>query len=62
MFEVNPFENLTSEHQEELEYEPECKFELESDDFNLDQIVDSVIELAPNPIPLSLEPKDLIQP
>jgi len=26
MFEVNPFEKLTSEHQEELEYEPECKF------------------------------------
>jgi len=35
-----------SEHQEELEYEPECKFELESNDFNLNQIVDSAVEWA----------------
>ena len=43
-FEVNLMEGLTSEHEEELEYRPEHEFELESDDFNLDQIVDSVVE------------------
>ena len=39
-FEVNIIQGLTSKHQEELEYKSECEFELESDDFNLDQIVD----------------------
>ena len=48
-----------SEHQEELKYESECEFELESSDFNLDQIVDSAVEWATTPILLSLEPKDL---
>ena len=43
-FEVNLIQDLTSEHEEELEYEPECEFELESGDFNLDQIVYSVVE------------------
>jgi len=38
-FEVNLIENLTSEHREELELEHDCDFELESEDFNLDQIV-----------------------
>ena len=57
-FEVNLIEGLTSEHQEELEYEPKS-FKLELDDFNLDQIVDSVVEWATTPILLSLEPKDL---
>jgi len=42
-FEVNLIENLTSEHKEELELEIECDFELESDDFNLDQVVVSVV-------------------
>ena len=32
-------ENLTSEHRKEMELETECDFELESDDFNLDQVV-----------------------
>jgi len=41
---VNLIEGLTSEHEEELKYEPECEFELESDDFNLDQIVDFAVE------------------
>ena len=40
MFEVNLNENLTSEHSEEIELETECEFELESEDFNLDQIVE----------------------
>jgi len=35
---------------------------LESDDFNLDQIVNSTINWASNPIPLSSELKYLIQP
>ena len=61
-FKTNLIENLTSEHQEEFEYESECGFNLESNDFNLEQIVDSTIEWASNPIPLNPEPKDLIQP
>ena len=36
LFEVNLIEGLTSEHEEELEYESEHEFDLESDDFNLD--------------------------
>ena len=40
-FEVNLIENLTSEHREELELKTECDFGLESDDFNLDQVVES---------------------
>ena len=57
---MNFIEGLTSEHLQELEYEPECEFELESDDFILDQIVDSVVEWATTLILLSLEPKYLI--
>jgi len=49
-FEVNQIENLTSEHGEELESEMEIDFELESDDFNLDQVVDSAVNWASNPI------------
>jgi len=37
-FKVNLIENWTSEHSEELELEAECKFELESEDFNLNQL------------------------
>jgi len=35
-FEVNSIENLTSEHEESMEIETEAKFDLESEDFNLD--------------------------
>jgi len=42
-FEVSLIENLASEHMEELELETECDFELESDDFNLDQVVKSAV-------------------
>jgi len=35
-FEVNSFENLTSEHEESIENETESEFDLESEDFNLD--------------------------
>ena len=56
-FEVNFIEGLTSEHEEELEYDHE--FDLKSDDFNLDQIVESTVEWATNAtpiIPLQEEP------
>ena len=56
IFEVNLIKALTSEDEKELEYEPKCKFELESDDFNLDQIIDSAVEWATTPTPLSFEP------
>jgi len=52
-FEVNLIEGLTSEYEEELEYESEHEFDLESDDFNLDQIVDSVVEEATNSTPIN---------
>jgi len=48
---VDLIEGLTSEHEEELEYESEHEFDLESDDFNLDQIVDSTVEWATNATP-----------
>ena len=47
-FEVNLMENLTSEHREELELKTDCDFELESDDFNLGQVVESVVNGASN--------------
>ena len=43
-FEVNSIENLTSEHEESMEIETEVEFDLESEDFNLDQIVDSAVD------------------
>ena len=48
-FEVNLIENLTSEHRKELKLETECDFGLESDDFNLDQVVDSAVNWARTP-------------
>ena len=36
-FELNLSEGLTSEHEEEMEYESDHEFDLESDDFNLDR-------------------------
>ena len=38
-FEVNHIENLMSEHNEEIELKTECEFELELEEFNLDQII-----------------------
>jgi len=61
-FELNLIENLTSEHKEELELETECDFELESDDFNLDQVVESAVNWASNPISPSVEPTNLTHP
>jgi len=48
-FEVNSIENLTSEHEESIEMEIESEFDLESEDFNLDQIVDSAVDWASSP-------------
>ena len=45
-------EGLTSEHEEELEYESNHEFDLDSDDFNLDQIVESTVEWAINVTPI----------
>ena len=48
-FEVNLIEELSSEHEEGLEYESDHEFDLESDDFNLDQIVESTVEWQMQP-------------
>ena len=45
---VNLIEGLTSEHDKEIENEFYGEFELESDDFNLDQIIESTVEWATN--------------
>ena len=61
-FEVNLIENLISEHREELKLEIDCDFELESDDFNLDQVVESAVNWASNPISPNVEPINLTHP
>ena len=38
-FEVNLIEGLTSEYEEEPEYNSDHEFDLESDNFNLDQML-----------------------
>ena len=58
-FEVILIENLTSEHSKKIELETECEFELESEDFNLDQIIDSAVNWTSNPISLNPEPINL---
>ena len=42
-FEVNLIKGLTSEHEKEIEYESGGEFKLESDDFSLDQIIESTV-------------------
>ena len=42
------FKGLTSEHKEEMEYESDNEFDLESDDFNLDQIIKFTVEWTTN--------------
>ena len=44
-----PLKNLTSEHEESMEIETETGFDLVSEDFNLDQIVDSAVDWASSP-------------
>ena len=48
-FEVNSIENLTNEHEESMEIETKVEFNLESEDFNLNQIVDSVVAWVSSP-------------
>ena len=43
-FEVNLIEDLTSDHNEEIKLEAECDAELESENFKLDEVVNSTIE------------------
>ena len=40
-FEVNLIEDLTSEHSEEIKQEAKCDAELESENFKLDEVVNS---------------------
>ena len=61
-FEVNLIEKLTREHRKELELETECDFGLESDDLNLDQIVESAMNWASNPISPNMELTKLTNP
>ena len=49
--EVNSIENLTSEHEEIIEIEEKSEFDLDSENFNLDQIIDSVVDWASSPYP-----------
>jgi len=51
-FEVSLIVGLTSEQEEEFEYESDHEFDLESDDFNLDQIIESTVEWATNATPI----------
>jgi len=46
---------LTSEHREELKLETETEFELGPMDFNLNQIIESVVNWALSPISPNLE-------
>ena len=61
-FEVNLIENLTSKHREELKLKTDCDFKLESEDFNLDQVVESAVNRASNPISPNVEPINLTHP
>ena len=56
MFEVNLIENLTSKHREELGLETDYDFELEFEDFNLNQIVESAMSWVSNPISANVKP------
>jgi len=51
-FKVKLIKGLTSEHDKEIEYESNREFELESDDFNLNQIIESTMEWATNATPI----------
>jgi len=62
IFEVNLIKNLTREHKEELELETDYDFEVESKDFNLDQIVESAVNWASNSISPNVEPINLTSP
>jgi len=48
-FEVNSIVNLASEHEEIMEIDTESDFDLECENFNLDQIIDSAVDWASSP-------------
>ena len=55
-FEINSVENLTNKHEESIEMETdsmemvtESEFDLESKDFNLDQIIDLAVDWTSSP-------------
>ena len=53
-FKINSIENLTSEHEKSIEPDTESEFDLESEDFNLDQIIESAVDWASSPnLPIS---------
>ena len=58
-FKVNLIKNLTSEHREELELDAENEFELESVNFNLDQIIEGAVNWASSPISSNMKPTNL---
>ena len=45
-----------------MELKPDCDFELESDDFNLNQVVESAVNWASNPISPNMESINLTHP
>ena len=50
---------MTSEHKEEIELEARYNTELESEDFNLDEMINSTIEGASSPSSLDPKPTSL---
>ena len=58
-FDANLIENVTSVHGEEIELEAKCDTELKPENFNLDEIVNSMIEWASSPSSLDQEPISL---
>jgi len=57
IFEVNSVENLKSEHEENMEIDMENQFDLKSEDFNLDQILDSAVDWVSSPSVPNPRPK-----
>jgi len=53
---------LTSEHEEIMEIDTESDFDLESEDFNLDQVIDSAVDWASSPSVPDPKTKILILP
>ena len=45
-----------------MELETDCNFELESEDFNLDHVIESTVNWASNPISPNVDPINLTPP
>ena len=61
-FEVNLIEDLTNKHKEEINLEVQCDAELESENFKLDEVVNSTIECTSSPSSLDPKPTCLTSP